>query len=124
MKAENVDLEIYQKRPRERFTQARVIRALRRAAKQQNGAPLGLTTRAARRLSCAESTVRAYIRRYPAIRAVKEEIEEEWRVMVDAIVADMKASLRGRKISIEPDKLNGIMREMTASWNLNVKGLK
>ena len=90
MNTDEIDLALYTRRPRERFTQARVIVALKKAAQQRYGTSLGLTKRAARHLRCAESTVRSYIQRYPKVRAVKEQIEKEWRALVDDIIAEIK----------------------------------
>ena len=114
------DLEIYTKRPRERFSQARIINALKKAAAQRNGAPLGLTARAAQRLNCAESTVRSYIRRYPKIRAVKEEIEAQWFALADAIFAHANAEYRSRQSSLDPTNL----KLLTDRWRKNLENLK
>lgn len=103
------DLGLYSRRPREKFTQARVIRALQRAAQQQSGVALGVTKRAARRLSCAESTVRSYIKKYPLVAAAKLEIEAAWQARVDEMLAEIKARQSGRKSSFDPGRLATIM---------------
>lgn len=95
-----VDLELYQKRPREKFSQFRIICALQRAAKQRRlgrGPALKLLERAAKILCCSPGTIRSYVRRHPKVRAVKLELDAEWRKLVNTISSDMAADLKRRQ---------------------------